>query len=173
VSIGIPRAEGAITGTGRDARPDLTTAAAAGLAAAAVAAAILAVEAFDHGAWLVAYLFLVGFLAQLLLGRGQVALLSSSNEPLPEPRSRRTQLVLWNAGVITVPFGVLADARIAVVFGSVVLVVALASFFRSVRAAIAHPSVLRGLGRGYIALLVFMAGSVLVGTALAWDIPWL
>ena len=162
-----------ITGVRRDARTDLSAAAAASLVAAAVAAVVRIAEPFEHGVWLVAYLFLVGFLAQLLLGRGQAALLPASSGSLPGPRSRRVQPVLWNAGVISVPFGVLADARLAVVFGSLVLLVALASFSHSVRAALTHRSVPRRLRSGYFALLVFMAGSVLVGTALAWDIPWL
>jgi hypothetical protein len=157
----------------RRTRPDLSAFAAASLAAAAVVAVIRATEPFEHGIWLVAYLFLVGFLAQLLLGRGQAALLSASNQPSPNPRRRLAQLVLWNAGVISVPFGVLADARLAVAFGSVVLLAALASFSTSVRTALADPSIPSLLRRGYVALLVFMAGSVFVGTALAWDIPWL
>ena len=50
--------------------------AAASLVAAASVAVLRATQPFEHGIWLVAYLFLVGFLAQLLLGRGQAALLS-------------------------------------------------------------------------------------------------
>jgi hypothetical protein len=154
-------------------RTDLSAFAAASLGAASVAAVIRAIEPFDHGIWLVAYLFLVGFLAQLLLGRGQAALFSSSNQRSPRSGRGLEQLILWNAGVISVPFGVLADARLAVVVGAVVLLIALTSFAYSVQAALADPSIRPSLRRGYVALLIFMAGSVLVGTALAWDIPWL
>jgi hypothetical protein len=156
------------------ARTDLTAAAVASLGAAAVAAVVRAIEPFEHGIWLVAYLFLVGFLAQLLLGRGQAALLSTSRRSFPGRRSRRAQLVLWNAGVVSVPVGVLADARLAVVLGGVALLLALASFAGSVRGALSpDPSTPPWLIRGYVALLVFMAGSVFVGTALAWDRPWI
>src|SRR5215204_5579131 len=39
------------------------------LGTAVLAAAARAIEPFDHGIWLVAYLFLVGFVAQYLLAR--------------------------------------------------------------------------------------------------------
>ena len=55
----------------RPARPELQAAALASLAAALVALVVRMAEPFEHGVWLVAYLVLVGFLAQLLLGRGQ------------------------------------------------------------------------------------------------------
>jgi hypothetical protein len=48
------------------------------LVAAVVAAVARAFEPFAHGIWLVAYLCLVGFLAQLLLGRCQAMLLAAS-----------------------------------------------------------------------------------------------
>ena len=51
------------------------------------AAVARAIEPFDHGIWLVAYLFLVGFLAQLLLGRGQATVLMSSRQARTPPRS--------------------------------------------------------------------------------------
>lgn len=154
-------------------RPDLDVLAGISLLAASVSAAATAVNPFAHGAWLVAYLFLVGFLAQLLLGRGQAALLSEPARP-PARRVRLTQVVLWNLGVVAVPFGVLADARLAVVIGSIALLAALVSFAKSVRHAGpiggAKGSRLRG---AYAALLAFMVISTLVGTALAWDLEWL
>ena len=67
--------------------PDLQAAALASLAAALVALVVRMAEPFEHGAWLVAYLVLVGFLAQLLLGRGQAALLSSGGLPVPSRTS--------------------------------------------------------------------------------------
>jgi hypothetical protein len=156
------------------ARRDLTALAAASLVAAIVVATVRAAEHFNHGTWLVAYLFLVGFLAQFLLGHGQAALLRGAGRPPPPARARRAQLVLWNIGVIAVPAGVFADARLAVVVGSVSLLAALASFRESVRAVLAsHASTPGWLRGGYVVLLSFMAASVLVGAALAWDIPWL
>jgi hypothetical protein len=93
----------------RHSRPDLTAAALVSLVAAAVAIAVLVAEPFDHGGWLVAYLVLVGFLAQLLLGRGQAAVLSAGGLPAPPRGVRLAQALLWNLGVIAVPVGVLAE----------------------------------------------------------------
>jgi hypothetical protein len=153
----------------RRGRRDLDLLAGASLIGAAAVALARAVSPFEHGIWLVAYLFLVGFLAQLLLGRGQTALLPASAQP--GRRQRLAQTVLWNLGVVCVPLGVFADLRLAVVLGAVALLAALALF----RRAVSQPSSAASASarRGYDALIVFMAVSALVGTALAWDLPWL
>jgi len=155
------------------ARADLTAAAFTSLAAAAVAFMIRVLEPFDHGTWLVAYLVLVGFLAQLLLGRGQVALVAGGGLPAPPRGVRLAQALLWNFGVITVPVGVLANTRLAVVVGSVSLLVALASLWETARPALpgsdARPT---RRGWAYALLLLAMTTSTIIGTALAWDIPW-
>ena len=157
----------------RHARPDLTAAALASFAAAAVVLAIRVLEPFNHGSWLVAYLVLVGFLAQLLLGRGQAALLSAGGLPAPPRGVRLEQALLWNFGVIAVPTGVLTDTRLAVVVGSVSLLAALASLWETARPRLpgsdARPT---RLGWAYALLLLTMTASTLIGTALAWDIPW-
>ncbi len=100
-------------------RGDLTAAALASLAAAAAALAVRLAEPYEHGAWLVAYLVLVGSLAQFLLGRGQVELLATVGGGAPSRPTRLRQLVLWNLGVVAVPAGVLADTKLLVVAGSV------------------------------------------------------
>ena len=155
------------------ARPELTAAAVASLAGAGCVLAIRIAEPFDHGVWLVAYLFLVGFLAQLLLGRGQAALLGADARPPAPAAAKAAQLVLWNVGVVAVPVGVFAEVRVAVVLGSLTLLAALGSFWNQVRGELSVRSASRRwLAPAYLALLMFMAGSVLVGTALAWDTPW-
>src|SRR5687768_7303265 len=113
-------------------RPDLTVSALASLAAAAIALALWIFDPFDHGTWLVAYLVLVGFLAQLLLGLGQSALVSTRGLSVPSRQGRLVQAHLWNLGVVTVPFGVLMETRLVVVAGSVSLMIALASLWKSV-----------------------------------------
>jgi len=157
----------------QQARADLTAAAFASLAAAAIALTIRVLEPFDHGTWLVAYLVLVGFLAQLLLGRGQVALVAAGGLPPPPRGVRLAQALLWNFGVITVPVGVLANTRLAVVVGSVSLLVALASLWETARPALPGSNA-RPTRRGwaYALLLLAMTASTIIGTALAWDIPW-
>jgi hypothetical protein len=143
------------------------------LAAALIAAVARAIEPFAHGIWLVAYLFLVGFLAQVLLARGQATTLAAAPSDVDAPPIG-AQATLWNAGVVAVPLGVLLGARVFVVLGSVALLTSLAAFWQASRprhSGSGAPS--RGAGVGYLALMVFMAASVLIGTALAWDTPWL
>jgi hypothetical protein len=143
------------------------------LAAALIAAVARAIEPFAHGIWLAAYLFLVGFLAQLLLARGQATVLAAGASDADAPPIA-TQATLWNAGVVAVPLGVLVDARVFVVFGSVALLSALAAFWQASRPRRSESGAASGrAGVGYLALMVFMAASVLIGTALAWDTPWL
>jgi hypothetical protein len=138
------------------------------LSAAIAAAAARAIEPFAHGIWLTTYLFLVGFLAQLLLGRGQ-AMVATASAADGNPPPIGVQVILWNAGVVAVPVGVLLGARVFVVLGSLVLLSSLMMFWRQRRPSYAGSGVLEV---GYAALIVFMGASVLVGTALAWDTPW-
>ena len=148
------------------------TFAAVTLLAAGLTALVFALEPFDHGIWLLAYLLLVGFAAQFLLGRGQAALIAAQGPPHAQ---LEFQALLWNAGVVLVPAGVLIEARLLVVIGGIALLTALTSFARSA----GETSPLRDGDSSprqwfaQIALIGFMAISVLVGTALAWDTPWL
>lgn len=140
------------------------------LTAAGLVAAVRLAVSFDHGIWLAAYLFLVGFLAQILLSTGWAVLLPIERVP-PLSRTARVQLALWNAGVVAVPVGVMFDARLAVVSGGVALLAALWSF------AWAALTPARGAASGrlrhaYLVLVVLLACSVLIGVALGWDRPW-
>lgn len=157
----------------RRARSDLTAAALASLGAAVIAAAMQLSEPFAHGIWLITYLVLVGFLAQFLLGRGQAIVLSASQFPLPPCGIRVAQALLWNIGVVAVPLGVLIETRLAVVLGSVSLLTALTSLWKTVRPALKTGTAWKRRGVGYAALLIFMTGSVFAGLALGWDIPWM
>jgi hypothetical protein len=143
------------------------------VAAAVLAAAARAIEPFAHGIWLVAYLFLVGFLAQLLLGRCQAMLVAAGSSGIDSPPIR-AQAALWNAGVVAVPLGVLVGARLFVVLGGLALLTSLTAFSQVCRSLRSESGAVPGaLEVGYVALIVFMAASVLVGIALAWDTPWL
>jgi hypothetical protein len=131
-------------------------------------AAVDSATPFGHGAWLAAYLVLVGGVSQVALGPGRFAV----GLPRPSPRVTRAQLMLWNAGGVLVPAGVLAGAPGIVTAGSVALLAALALFatgIRSVRRA--H----RTRALGYATLLAGLAVSVVVGSALADAAPgaWL
>jgi hypothetical protein len=156
---------------GRPAARPLTILALISLCAAATAAVVRAVVPFDHGIWLVAYLFLVGFLAQILLAWGQDSLHRRAGRS-PAGRTVRIEAVLWNLGVVAVPLGVLVNARVAVVIGSCVLLGALALFARSLSPSPRSHDVIP-TAMAYSALLLGMVSSVAIGTGLAWDIPWI
>jgi hypothetical protein len=138
------------------------------LAAAGVAAARIATP-FDKGWWLVAYLGLVGGVAQLLLGSGLGALAGRAGAREPARRVTLAQFGLWNAGTLTVAVADLVEAPAAVLAGSVLLLVALALFAVELRRIARTP--LRGWAAAYVALVVFLAGSVAVGAALAEALP--
>jgi hypothetical protein len=143
------------------------------LVAGAGVAARNAAHPFEHGWWLASFLALVGGIAQLLLGAGRRALVQSASLALAHQASIR-QAALWNAGTLLVPLGVLTDVRLPVVAGSGALMAALVRLAVDVRPA-APPPGRRGdrVRASFVALLVFLAISVLVGTALAWDLPWI
>jgi hypothetical protein len=136
--------------------------------AGGMVAAVDSATPFGQGAWLAAYLVLVGGISQVTLGPGRLVL----GLPRQSPRVTRAQLVLWNAGGVVVPAGVLAGVPGIVTAGSVALLAALALFATGIRSA---RRVQRTRALGYAALLVALAISVAVGSALADAVPgaWL
>jgi hypothetical protein len=139
---------------------------AGGFTLAAVAVALARSQApFDHGWWLVAYLVLVGGLSQLILGAGQFALGTES----AGRRALAAELVLWNLGALLVPLGVFAGAPGVVAVASLVLLAALALF---AAATSAPPRDHTFWLYAYRAIVLFLCGSVIVGTGLADALPW-
>jgi formate hydrogenlyase subunit 3/multisubunit Na+/H+ antiporter MnhD subunit len=128
-------------------------ASAAFIVAAIVVALIRAIVPFPHGWWLVAYLLLVGALAQVLLGSGTAT--SAGGRRLD------ARFWLWNAGTVAVAVGDPLGAPAAVLAGSVALLAALALFASDAARRAA-----------YLLLIIFMAGSVLVGCFLGRAFPW-
>jgi hypothetical protein len=131
-------------------------------------AAVNSAAPFGHGSWLAAYLVLVGGVSQVILAAGRLAL----RAPRPSPALLRAQLVLWNVGSLAVPAGVLADASTLVTVGSVALLWALALFTAGASGVRRD---VRGRALAYLAIVVGLAVSVVVGSALADAIPgaWL
>jgi hypothetical protein len=131
-------------------------------------AAVNSAAPFAHGSWLAAYLVLVGGVSQVVLGAGRLAL----RAPRPTPARLRTQLVLWNLGSLAVPAGVLSDAPTLVTVGSVALLWALALFAAE---AIGVRREVRRRAVVYLAIVVGLAASVVVGSLLAGAVPgaWL
>jgi hypothetical protein len=131
-------------------------------------AVIAVVWHFSHSAWLVAYLFLVGFLAQALLTRGQTVLAGPG-----EADDVAWQTALWNAGVVAVPAGVFTNARLWVVLGGLALLTALVLFWRDTRPTPLGRSGPPLVQATYILLIAVMALSTFIGVGLAWHRPWL
>jgi hypothetical protein len=141
---------------------------------AAIAAAVARThQPFEHGWWLVAYLALVGALSQFLLVSGQLAFIRTR---CPVRRYRwllRTGLALWNLGTVLVPAGVFATLSAVVALGSLSLLAALALFAGATTIPRAGSSQAeRRWLHAYRIPLVFLAGSVLVGTGLGEAFPW-
>jgi hypothetical protein len=131
-------------------------------------AAVNSAAPFGHGSWLAAYLVLVGGVSQVVLGAGRLAL----HAP---PRTRGlppAQLALWNIGSLAVPAGVLGDAPMLVTAGSAALLCALALFAAEARGLRRE---VRGRAVVYLAIVVALAMSVVIGSALADAAPgaWL
>jgi hypothetical protein len=138
------------------------------IVAGGAVAAVNSATPFAHGSWLAAYLVLVGGVSQVILGAGRLAL----HAPRPTPALLRAQLVLWNLGSLAVPAGVLADAPTLVTVGSVALLWALALFAFEASGVRRELRVRAGV---YLAVIVGLAASVVVGSALAGAVPgaWL
>lgn len=153
------------------ARHPLEICAAFGLLTGLAAVVCRTVTSFEHGLWLIAYLLLVGFLAPLLLWRGQPAPATSELHP---NRRADLQAGLWLLGTVAVPAGVLADMRLMVAIGSAALLAALLSMAIEIRSGGRTRTGTRPawLLPAYLTLIAFLAGSVAVGLLLAWDTPW-
>jgi hypothetical protein len=144
------------------------------IASAVFASAALSVIAWnagwpiERGWWLGAYLLLVGCGSQLLLCAGEFALATRRGTHPPSRVLAWSQLALWNLGTVTVAVADMARALAAVAVGSGMLMLSLALFLFGARPAGSVASrEARRLERRYLALLLFLAGSVVVGTALA------
>lgn len=135
------------------------------IVAGGVVAAVNSAAPFAHGSWLAAYLVLVGGVAQIALAAGHAALVA----PGRGSRRPRSRLLLWNFGSLAVPAGVPADSAAWVTAGSVALLCALALFARVVSDAPRSRTI------AYLALVVSLGASVVVGSALADAAPggWL
>ncbi|MCO5316740.1 MAG: hypothetical protein M9938_11360 [Solirubrobacterales bacterium] len=136
------------------------------LAVTGVVTIIRAATPFEDGIWLIAFLLLVGFLAQVLLAVGQAAL-----RPEGISGSRvAAEALLWNVGTVLVPVGTMTGGKLGVILGSIALIAALALFARSGIEAGAGGGLLRPI---YLLFAVFMAVSVATGIGLSWTQPWL
>jgi hypothetical protein len=154
--------------------PRAAKGAVAAFAACAIAvAAIRSLHSFDHGWWLVAYLSLVGAVSQFGLAWGYLRVVRLESRSIGDTRALMADLLAWNLGTVLVPVGVLASRSTVIVLGSVVLLATLAHVAVQTKAP-RSPSTdpWRAWLHAYRALLLFLAGSVVVGTGLAGALPW-
>ena len=84
-------------------------------------AVLRATQPFEHGIWLVAYLFLSASWPSCCSGAVRRRCFRLPGLPGPWPVRRRAEFVLWNFGVVIVPVGVLAETRLAVLIGTMAL----------------------------------------------------
>ncbi|WP_116199971.1 hypothetical protein [Amycolatopsis circi] len=130
--------------------------------AGGLASAVIAPHPTPHGAWAVAYLVLVGGIAQLGLGIGQ-ALLAPT---VPARRLVGAQVAAWNFGNAAVLAGTLSGATPVVDVGGAVLVIGLALLVLGVRGG-SPDGRARWLRHGFQALVVLLLISIPVGLVLA------
>ena len=143
--------------------------------AAAVAAAINLKQPFAHGWWLVAYLSLVGGVAQLILAPGVVALARVRDVRAQGLGYSTPELLLWNGGTLVVAVADLMGHPAGVLVGSVLLIAALLLFGFELNVTLRRPST---ADRApvmwawlYGGFLVFMAASTAIGTVVAYGAP--
>jgi hypothetical protein len=140
--------------------------------AAGIIAIANAIAPIDHGWWLVAYLALVGGLSQSLLGTGLSALAIRTGARRPAESTTWSQFVLWNTGVVLVAAADLTAVSVGVLVGSVLLLAALGFFAVALRRTSATAVAPMPVGViVYGLLIVFLVGSVVVGTGLAEALP--
>jgi hypothetical protein len=136
--------------------------------AGGIVAAVNGAAPFGHGSWLAAYLVLVGGISQIVLSSGALVL----RGPAPADRTAVVRLVLWNAGSLAVPAGVLTGAAGPVTAGSAALLSSLVLFGLEARGA---PRRVRRVAFAYLVVAGSLAASVVVGSAIADAAPgaWL
>ncbi|GAA1026430.1 MULTISPECIES: hypothetical protein [Amycolatopsis] len=130
--------------------------------AGGLASAVIAPHPTPHGAWAVAYLVLVGGIAQVGLGIGQALL-------APAPPARRlvvAEVAAWNVGNAAVLGGTLSDAMPVVDLGGAILAVGLALLVLGVRGG-SPDGRARWVRHGFQALVVLLLVSIPVGLVLA------
>jgi hypothetical protein len=140
--------------------------------AAGIVAVANTIAPFDHGWWLVAYLALVGGFSQGLLGTGLSVLAIRTGAPRPAESTTWSQFALWNTGVVMVAIADLTAVSVGVLLGSVLLLAALGLFavaLRRTSATAVSPMPVGVIVYGL--LIVFLVGSVVVGTGLAEALP--
>lgn len=121
-------------------------------------AAVTAHAPSEHATWAVAYLVLVCGVAQVVVGAGQAALVSSARSA----RARWAELIAWNLGNAGVIAGTVADQLWLTVLGSALLAVSLALFLVASRGAARTVLVML-----YRVVLVVVLISIPVGITLA------
>lgn len=134
---------------------------AASIIAGGLVAAVTRPTGFEEGAWVAAFLVLVGGVAQILAGAGQAGLVVEA----PSRQTLAIELVTWNVGCAATILGTLLANPAVTSLGGVVLIASLAVFLGAVLGPKARPGPLR---TAYVVVVAFVLISTPVGLALAW-----
>lgn len=141
-----------------------TTIGTACVVAGGLVSAAIAPSPTTHGSWAVAYLVLVGGVAQITLGLGQAMLAPG----LPERRRVAAELVAWNLGNALVMTGTLTGILTLVDVGGVILVAGLALLATAVKGGARNEERSRQwLLYGYRVLVIGLLVSIPTGLVLA------
>lgn len=116
---------------------------------------------FDAGSWVAAYLVLVGGVAQIALGVGQVWI----SQTVPDLRLVWKQVATWNLAGVAVVTGTLLGSPVVSTLGGIVLAIALVLYLVGVR-DLGHAPRWAGLVYRAVALIVLV--SIPVGLTLSW-----
>lgn len=159
------RAAGILLARWPSARPFVVVGAVAVVAGGAVAA-VTRPTGFELGPWLAAFLVLVGGVAQIALGAGQAWVA----DRLPDTRTVRAELTIWNIGLAATIAGSLLPAPQLTALGGVAVLIALALFLSATRSHhdAAEPVAPRWARILYPLGIVVVLISTPIGLVLSW-----
>ncbi len=133
----------------------------AAIVAGGLVAAVTRPTGFEEGAWVAAFLVLVGGVAQILVGGGQAALVAVA----PSRTTLAVELATWNLACAATVAGTLIASPPLTTLGGVALIASLVVFLVAVLKHGARPGWARTV---YVAVVAFVLLSTPVGLVLAW-----
>lgn len=129
--------------------------------AGGLVAAVTRPTGFEEGAWVAAFLVLVGGVAQILVGGGQAALVADA----PPRTTLAVELVTWNLACAATVIGTLIASPPLTTVGGLALIASLVVFL----VAVLKPGTRHGWARtAYVSVIGFVIISTPVGLVLAW-----
>lgn len=131
------------------------------IVAGGLVAAVTRPTGFEQGAWVAAFLVLVGGVAQILVGGGQAALVADA----PSRTTLAVELATWNIACAATVIGTLIASPPLTTVGGAALIASLVVFLVAVLRHGARPGWARTV---YVTVVGFVLLSTPVGLVLAW-----